>query len=131
LPEDRVEAWPGRPFPFGPSYDGSGTNFALFSEVAEAVDLCLFDDAGTERRVRLEEVDAFSWHAYLPNVGVVVLGMPFTFQRILRAIVYINVTPRFRIRVIGYLDAWTTFQAIAFRVFAVKSEDVGAMSKLA
>ncbi|HAF15073.1 MAG TPA: hypothetical protein DCK99_15540 [Blastocatellia bacterium] len=69
--------------------------------------------------------------AYLPNVGVVVLGMPFTFQRILRAIVYINVTPRFRIRVIGYLDAWTTFQAIAFRVFAVKSEDVGAMSKLA
>jgi isoamylase len=69
VPEDRVEAWPGRPFPFGPSYDGSGTNFALFSEVAEAVDLCLFDDAGTERRVRLEEVDAFSWHAYLPNIG--------------------------------------------------------------
>ncbi len=69
MPEDRVEAWPGRPFPFGPSYDGSGTNFALFSEVAEAVDLCLFDDAGTERKVRLEEVDAFSWHAYLPNVG--------------------------------------------------------------
>jgi isoamylase len=69
LTEDRVEAWPGRPYPLGPSYDGAGTNFALFSEVAEAVDLCLFDDAGTERRVRLEEVDAFSWHAYLPNVG--------------------------------------------------------------
>ena len=69
MPEDRVEAWPGRPFPFGPSYDGTGTNFALFSEVAEAVDLCLFDGAGDERRVRLEEVDAFSWHAYLPNVG--------------------------------------------------------------
>jgi isoamylase len=68
LTEDRVEAWPGRPYPFGPSYDGSGTNFALFSEAAEAVDLCLFDDAGAERRVRLEEVDAFSWHAYLPNV---------------------------------------------------------------
>jgi len=62
-------AWPGRPYPFGPSYDGSGTNFALFSEVAEAVDLCLFDDAGAERRVRLEEVDAFSWHAYLPEIG--------------------------------------------------------------
>jgi isoamylase len=69
LTEDRIEAWPGRPYPFGPSYDGSGTNFALFSEVAETVDLCLFDDAGAERRVRLEEVDAFSWHAYLPNIG--------------------------------------------------------------
>jgi isoamylase len=64
-----IETWPGRPYPLGPTYDGAGTNFALFSEVAEAVDLCLFDDSGTERRVRLEEVDAFSWHAYLPNVG--------------------------------------------------------------
>jgi glycogen operon protein len=66
---DRIEAWPGRAYPLGPSFDGAGTNFALFSEVAEAVDLCLFDDSGTERRVRLEEVDAFSWHAYLPSVG--------------------------------------------------------------
>jgi glycogen operon protein len=66
---DPPEAWPGHAYPLGPSYDGAGTNFALFSEVAEAVDLCLFDDAGDERRVRLEEVDAFSWHAYLPNIG--------------------------------------------------------------
>ena len=66
---DRIEAWPGRAYPLGPSYDGAGTNFALFSEVAEAVDLCLFDDDGTEKRVRLEEVDAFAWHAYLPNIG--------------------------------------------------------------
>jgi isoamylase len=65
---DRIEVWPGRPYPLGPTFDGAGTNFALFSEVAEAVELCLFDDAGTERKVRLEEVDAFSWHAYLPNV---------------------------------------------------------------
>ena len=69
LSGDRVDAWPGRAYPLGPSYDGSGTNFALFSEVAEAVDLCLFDDAGAERRVRLEEVDAFAWHAYLPDIG--------------------------------------------------------------
>ncbi len=66
---DPIEMWPGRAYPLGPSFDGSGTNFALFSEVAEAVELCLFDDAGQERKVRLEEVDAFSWHAYLPNVG--------------------------------------------------------------
>src|SRR6202521_967807 len=66
---DRIEQWPGRAYPLGPTFDGAGTNFALFSEVAEAVDLCLFDDAGVERRVRLEEVDAFSWHAYLPGIG--------------------------------------------------------------
>jgi glycogen operon protein len=69
LSPDRIEAWPGRAYPLGPSYDGAGTNFALFSEVAEAVDLCLFDDDGAEKRVRLEEVDAFAWHAYLPSVG--------------------------------------------------------------
>jgi glycogen operon protein len=66
---ERVETWPGRGYPLGAMFDGAGTNFALFSEVAEAVELCLFDDAGNERKVRLEEVDAFSWHAYLPSVG--------------------------------------------------------------
>jgi len=64
-----VEVWPGRPYPLGPAYDGAGTNFALFSEVAERVELCLFDDQGVETRVPVEEVDAYSWHAYLPNVG--------------------------------------------------------------
>src|SRR5260221_558454 len=66
---DSIEVWPGRGYPLGPTYDGAGTNFALFSEVAEVVELCLFDDDGRERRVRVEEVDAFSWHAYLPGVG--------------------------------------------------------------
>src|ERR1700694_4509123 len=64
-----LEVWPGRPYPLGASFDGTGTNFALFTEVAEAVELCLFDDEGHERKVPLDEVDAFSWHAYLPNVG--------------------------------------------------------------
>ncbi len=63
------EVWPGRPYPVGATYDGAGTNFALFSEAAEMVELCLFDDHGTETRVRLEEVDAYVWHAYLPGVG--------------------------------------------------------------
>ena len=67
-PGERIEVWPGRAYPLGAAYDGAGTNFALFSEVAEAVDLCLFEDDGRERRVRVEEVDAFSWHVYLPNV---------------------------------------------------------------
>jgi isoamylase len=60
--------WPGRPYPLGATYSGSGTNFALFSEVAERVELCLIDDDGTERRVDLPEVDAFVWHGYLPGV---------------------------------------------------------------
>jgi isoamylase len=64
-----VTVWPGTPYPLGATYDGSGTNFALFSEVAERVELCLFDDEGVETRFRLPERDAFVWHGYLPNVG--------------------------------------------------------------
>jgi len=66
---DDREIWPGRPYPLGASYDGAGTNFSLFSEVAEGVELCLFDEDENEERVELDEVDAFCWHAYLPNVG--------------------------------------------------------------
>ncbi|MBN9325989.1 MAG: glycogen debranching protein GlgX, partial [Cellulomonas sp.] len=61
--------WPGHPYPLGATYDGAGTNFALFSEVAERVELCLIDPDGTERRVDLPEVDAFVWHGYLPAVA--------------------------------------------------------------
>ena len=60
--------WPGRPYPLGATYDGSGTNFALFSEVAERVELCLIAEDGTETRVDLTEVDAFVWHGYLPAI---------------------------------------------------------------
>ncbi|WP_454048422.1 glycogen debranching protein GlgX [Cellulomonas sp. Marseille-Q8402] len=61
-----MRIWPGRPYPLGATYDGSGTNFALFSGVAERVELCLFDEAGDETRVDLPEVDAFVWHGYVP-----------------------------------------------------------------
>jgi glycogen operon protein len=64
-----IERWPGRGYPLGATFDGEGTNFALFSEVAEKVELCLFDERGEEHRVTLDEVDAFAWHAYLPHVG--------------------------------------------------------------
>ena len=64
-----MEVWPGTPYPLGATYDGTGTNFALFSELAERVELCLFDDAGAETRVELAEVDGFIWHAFLPSVG--------------------------------------------------------------
>ena len=69
-----MEVWPGNAYPLGATYDGGGTNFALFSEVAERVELCLFDDdpdgkdgALTETRVELTEVDAHVWHCYLPS----------------------------------------------------------------
>ncbi|MGO8889486.1 MAG: glycogen debranching protein GlgX [Streptosporangiaceae bacterium] len=61
--------WPGGSYPLGAGYDGTGTNFALFSEVAELVELCLFADDGAETRVALREVDGFIWHGYLPGVG--------------------------------------------------------------
>ena len=63
------EVWPGAPYPLGATFDGAGTNFSLFSEVAERVDLCLFEDDGTEQRIELLERDAFCWHAYVPTVG--------------------------------------------------------------
>ncbi|MCS5729790.1 glycogen debranching protein GlgX [Herbiconiux moechotypicola] len=63
-----MQTWPGSAYPLGATYDGSGTNFALFSEVAERVELCLIDDAGIETRVEITEVDAYVWHAYLPQV---------------------------------------------------------------
>jgi isoamylase len=61
--------WPGDPYPLGATYDGAGTNFSVFSEVAERVELCLFDDEGRETRVPLPEVTEFCWHGYLPGVG--------------------------------------------------------------
>jgi len=61
--------WPGSSYPLGATYDGVGTNFALFSEVAERVDLCLFDEDGAETAISLHEVDGFVWHGYLPGIG--------------------------------------------------------------
>jgi isoamylase len=63
-----MDVWAGTPYPLGATYDGNGTNFAVFSEAATAVHLCLFDETGTEHRIPLEAVDAFVWHCYLPHV---------------------------------------------------------------
>ncbi|CAN5671251.1 glycogen debranching protein GlgX [soil metagenome] len=75
-----MEQWPGIPYPLGATWDGGGTNFAVFSENATGIELCLFDDdererAGrgggktTETRLDLTEVDSFVWHCYLPGIG--------------------------------------------------------------
>src|SRR5205807_8008494 len=75
-----MRIWPGTPYPLGATWDGWGTNFTLFSEVAERVELCLFDEglfdkaddgSGTlsETRVELTEIDGFVWHGYLPGIA--------------------------------------------------------------
>ena len=64
-----MDVWPGRPYPMGATYDGRGTNFAVFSEHATAVDVCLFDDSGAETRIPLSEITAFVWHGYLPGIA--------------------------------------------------------------
>jgi glycogen operon protein len=63
-----MEVWPGQPYPLGPTWDGEGTNFAIFSECADRVELCLFDESGGETRVELPERTAFIWHGYLPGI---------------------------------------------------------------
>src|SRR5437763_309690 len=66
-----MKVWPGQPYPLGATWDGAGVNFALFSENARAVELCLFDSMDDEResrRVALTEHTDLVWHAYLPEV---------------------------------------------------------------
>ncbi|QEH93128.1 glycogen debranching protein GlgX [Dermacoccus abyssi] len=63
-----MDIWPGKPYPLGATFDGTGVNFAIFSEVAEKMYLCLIDEDLNEQRIELTEVDGHVWHAYLPGV---------------------------------------------------------------
>jgi isoamylase len=66
-----IRVWPGQPFPLGAHWDGEGVNFALFSENATAVELCLFDDAADafeSEKIKLRERSDQVWHCYLPDV---------------------------------------------------------------
>ncbi len=66
--EDKITAWPGNPYPLGATYDGIGVNFALFTEHANSVLLCLFDTYGKERCIKVTERTHNSWHVYLPGI---------------------------------------------------------------
>ena len=61
--------WPGKPYPLGATWDGEGVNFALFSEHAEKVELCIFDEAGRREIhcIALSEQTDQVWHCYLPE----------------------------------------------------------------
>ena len=63
-----MKIWPGNSYPLGATCDNGGTNFSLFSDVAERVELCLFDEAGRETRVDLPEVSGHCWHGYFPAI---------------------------------------------------------------
>ncbi len=60
--------WPGDPYPLGATHDGLGTNFAVVSDVAERIELCLIDDDGTETRLEMPEATGSIWHGYAPEV---------------------------------------------------------------
>jgi glycogen operon protein len=66
-----LRVWPGRSYPLGATWDGSGTNFALYSENADKVELCLFDSPEATKesaRIAMPEQTDMIWHAYLPDV---------------------------------------------------------------
>jgi glycogen operon protein len=63
-----MKVLPGVPYPLGHCHRGDGTNFSLFSRIAERVELCLFDDEGVETRVELHEVTGYCWHGFLPDI---------------------------------------------------------------
>jgi isoamylase len=64
-----MKVWPGQPYPLGATYDGAGTNFSVFSEVGDCVQLCLFDGAGVQTCVDLPEATGYCWHGYVPQVS--------------------------------------------------------------
>ncbi|HEX7431704.1 MAG TPA: glycogen debranching protein GlgX [Candidatus Limnocylindrales bacterium] len=64
-----MDLWPGRPFPLGATPTDTGTNFAVASDIALGIELCLFDEAGAEQRVSLVEQDAGIWHGFVPAIG--------------------------------------------------------------
>ena len=55
-------------YPLGASYDGAGVNFALYSQVAQKVELCLFDEHDTETRIEMTEQNSYVWHNYIPGL---------------------------------------------------------------
>src|SRR4051794_28782391 len=63
-----LRVWPGDPYPLGATFDGVGTSFAVVSSIAEAIDVCLFAEDGSEECVTLPERDGDVWHAHLPDV---------------------------------------------------------------
>jgi isoamylase len=65
----KLDVWPSDPFPLGAQLGRRGTRFSVFSEVATRVELCLFDEDGTEHRLNLPDRTAFCWNGFVPGIG--------------------------------------------------------------
>ncbi|HYI00770.1 glycogen debranching protein GlgX [Hyalangium sp.] len=66
-----IEVWPGKPYPRGATYDGTGVNFAVYSQIASRVEVCLFDPSNPSREIArfdLPEVTEFVWHGFVPGL---------------------------------------------------------------
>lgn len=63
-----MKVWPGKPYPLGATFDRVGTNFSIFSESAEKIELCLFDENNKETKIELSEITSYCWHSYLPDI---------------------------------------------------------------
>ena len=87
-----MEIWPGRPYPLGATFDGTGTNFAIFSEAAERVELCLIGERGGETRIPMPEVDAYVL-ALLPADGAAGSAVRLPGARAVRAAARVAVQP--------------------------------------
>ena len=64
-----MQIWPGHPYPLGAIFDGSGTNFAIYSSIADSVELVLLNDNDEQEIIELREVDSSVWHCYLPGIA--------------------------------------------------------------
>ena len=71
-----MHIWPGSPYPLGATFDGGGTNFAIFSEVAERIELCLFDDDGRERGSSCRSATGWSGTATCPGRARAAVRLP-------------------------------------------------------
>ncbi|GAO31244.1 glycogen debranching protein GlgX [Geofilum rubicundum] len=69
MEDKKITTWPGKPYPLGAAFDGNGVNFALFSDNAHGVELCLFDAKGREQRIKLDERTHNHWHVYVPGLA--------------------------------------------------------------
>ncbi|MGH3174685.1 MAG: hypothetical protein ACRDPF_12590 [Streptosporangiaceae bacterium] len=74
------DALPGRPSPLGATPRDGGINFAVASSVAEAAELCLFDEAGHQNRFRLPDYDGGAWHGFVPGIGLTGSGQAYGFR---------------------------------------------------
>ena len=134
------EVWPGVPYPLGATFDGRGVNFAIYSEGATQVELCLFDSAAPvvqTQRIQLLDVTNHIWHGYLPQLQPGALygfrvagpweperGLRFNPKKVLVDPYAKAVSGKPQIRLHGALAAWFATRGLAAHVSISDETDV-------